>query len=324
LKSWEKQIIREIYNMNSKTWKYAMLSAVSFSTGLLAACLYEPGPIRSFLRDAAPSAGRGGSNFTEAKGAPAGAADGKTIHAQPPRDLTKEESVAIAESLSPEETRELVTEWRKIQSEPYENPRASEGIMLNLYEEHGRHLDLFLRYNQVPDGIRKNILTILTNSNFEISKSLFAPPKAGWEEKPAGAGVSALVQRIQEKRRAELLRLVDEGMFEKIITMSDRRSIIPEVFQAWRTGDQFAAYMREHSAPLGTEQMNALVDVLAGADAGPADDSVRQAISALLAPEQRKQFENYRREETLLAETKAADAEAERKIDALPPVANIK
>ncbi|MDR1010567.1 MAG: hypothetical protein LBM04_05495, partial [Opitutaceae bacterium] len=49
----------------------------------------------------------------------------------------------------------------------------------------------------------------------------------------------------------------------------------------------------------------------------PSDDSVREAISILLTPGQLEQFENYRREEALLAETKTAERKSEQRLKTL-------
>jgi hypothetical protein len=275
---------------------------------MLLDCLLEPGGAISF-RDTTSAVSRGKPNV---KSVTKDKVDGRVANSNSPKELTRVEARAVLDSMTPEETRKFLVEQFKILLETRNEPRAKEGNLLHLYEEHRQNFDLFFKYNQIPDEVRKKVLTILTNSDFDFTDNYYTA--AAMTGSPSSEEGKVLSQESKEKRRAEMLKIMDEDMVEKITYLSDRRAIFKELFQAWRTGDQFATYMSENSAPLEPRQVCALVDVLSKDNTNPADDSVREAISALLTPGQLEQFEHYRGEEALLAETNEADKKTERKI----------
>jgi hypothetical protein len=203
----------------------------------------------------------------------------------------------------------------KVLWEARSGPRAKENSILRLYEEHRKNFDLLFKYNQIPDDVRKKVLTILANSDFEYTENYYtAAIMTGNTFSEEGRVLS---QESKDKRRAEMLKIMDEDMVDKITYLSDRRALLPGLLQVWSDGDQLAVYMEENSAPLDSRQVCALVDVLSENNANPSDDSVREAISALLTPGQLEQFENYRHEEVLLAETKTADRKSEQRLKTL-------
>jgi hypothetical protein len=290
-------------------WKQIILFVPLFFVGILLDCMLEPGgavSFRDYERSSVVPSGK-----TDVKNTTKDKTDGKVTNSKPPKELTNAEHMALFESLSREERQKVRVEEFKVLLEARNEPRAKEGSLLQLYEGHRQNFDLFFKYNRIPDDIKKKVLTILANSDFDFTENYYTA--AIMTGNTASEESRVLSHESKEKRRAEMLKIMDENMVEKITYLSDRRAIFKELFQAWRTGDQFATYMSESSVPLDPRQVCALVDVLSEGNANPADDSVHEAISALLTHEQMKQFENYRREETLLAETQAADRETERK-----------
>ncbi|MDR1010568.1 MAG: hypothetical protein LBM04_05500 [Opitutaceae bacterium] len=295
-------------------WKHILLFVPLFFAGMLLDCLLEPGGVVSF-RDRKPAHNRGKPDSAIIPNTVTDKMPTGTGNVTPARELTRAERRAILDSLSPEEKNDLLVEQTKIIMEATGSPRGKEGYILNLHEDLRQYFDLFFKYNQISEDVRKKTLDILANWGFESAESLkTAAVTTGKTFTNEG---SSLNQEIKEKRRAELLQIMDEDMAEKIAYMSDTRALFPELLQTWESSDRLAAYMKENSAPLESRQVCSLVDVLTGARANPNDDSIRDAICALLTSEQVAQFENYRREENLLAETKIADEKSEQRLRTL-------
>jgi hypothetical protein len=214
-------------------------------------------------------------------------------------------------------------EQTKILLEATSSPRGKEGYLLSLHKELGQYFDLFFKYNQVPDDVRRETLAILANWGFESAES--SKTAALMIGQIFTSGGATLNQEINERRRTELLQIMHEDMVKKITYISDTRALFPEMLQVWKSGDQLATYLKENSAPLEPRQVCDLVDILTEAKANtPVDDSVFDAIGALFTIEQMEQFKNYREEEVLLNETRAIDKKTERRINALISKRNTK
>lgn len=295
-------------------WKHIMLFVPLFFAGMLLDCLLEPGGVVSF-RDRKPAHNRSKPDSAIIPNTVTNKMVAATGNVAPPKELTQAERRAILDSLSPEERNDLLVEQIKILIEATGSPRGKEGYILNTHENLKQYFDLFFKYNQISDDVRKKTLEILANWGFEGAESF--KTAAVTTGKTFTSEGSSLNQEIKERRRAELLQIMDEDMAEKIAYMSDTRALFPELLSTWESSDRLAIYMKENSAPLESRQVCALVDVLTEARANPNDDSVRDAICALLTSEQVAQFENYRREENLLVETKIADEKSEQRLRVL-------
>jgi hypothetical protein len=150
-------------------WKHIILFVPLFFAGMLLDCLLEPGGVVSF-RETSSVALRGkatGKSNTTTSGT------NDEVANPPPKELTRAESRALFLSLSPEERQKVLVEEIKILWEARSGPRAKENSIFRLYEEHRKNFDLLFKYNQIPDDVRKKILTVLANSDFEFTENYY-------------------------------------------------------------------------------------------------------------------------------------------------------
>jgi hypothetical protein len=270
-------------------YKYLINIIVSLALGLLVAHFAGLGPVFATRLGLSMTSREYFNHAATIRKKIDGAATKDAAGARTPKKPSKKEMLA---SMSKEEQRSFNMAEAGIKLDALKDPRLREGHLLKLRREYGGNLELFLKYNPLPPEDKKKILSALAASAFASNETILS--KMAETGEVTDEERKAIASDNMNECHALLRQITDASLADKIAGLAENWSQAPVLGKVWENMDHFAVFMKDNAAPLENGQVNLLADFLIKENADIANDSVREAVSALLTPGQLEQFERYR------------------------------